>query len=137
MTLKYEKVEYYNIIVQGHVAEGAELLTVIADAGVDFLAYKAIPLEQNRTQFTLFPVNSAKMTVGAIKVGLKLDGPYFAVIITGDEEPGALAEIYRKLSRARIDVEESSGIAHINGGYGVILYLKQEDCDKAIAALGK
>ena len=77
------------------------------------------------------------MTVGAIKVGLKLDGPYFAVIITGDEEPGALAEIYRKLSRARIDVEESSGIAHINGGYGVILYLKQEDCDKAIAALGK
>jgi hypothetical protein len=77
------------------------------------------------------------MTVGAIKTGLKLDGPYFAVIITGDEEPGALAEIYRKLSRARIDVEESSGIAHINGGYGVILYLKQEDCDKAIAALGK
>jgi hypothetical protein len=137
MTLKYKKVEYYNIAVQGPVTEGSELLATIADAGVDFLAYKAIPLEQNRTQFTLFPVDGSKMTAGAIKAGLKLDGPYSAVIITGDEEPGALAEVYRKLSQAAIHVEESSGIAHINGGYGVVLYLKQEDCNKAVAALGK
>ena len=137
MTLKYRKVEYYNIVVQGHIAEGSRLLTTIADAGVDFLAYKAIPLEQNRTQFTLFPIEGSKMTAGAMKAGLKLDGPYSAVIITGDEKPGALAEIYGKLSQAGIQVEESSGIAHINGGYGVVLYLKQEDCDKAMAALGK
>ena len=137
MTLKYRKVEYYNIAVQGHIAEGSRLLTTIADAGVDFLAYKAIPLEQNRTQFTLFPIEGSKMTAGAMKAGLKLDGPYSAVIITGDEKPGALAEIYGKLSQAGIQVEESSGIAHINGGYGVVLYLKQEDCDKAMAALGK
>jgi hypothetical protein len=137
MMLQYRKVEYYNITVQGHITEGAKLLTTIADAGVDFFAYKAIPLEQNRTQFTLFPVDGSKMTAVATKAGLKLDGPYSAVIITGDEEPGALAGIYRKLSQAGIQVEESSGIAHINGGYGVILYLAREDCDKAMAALSK
>ena len=81
--------------------------------------------------------DGSQMTAGAIKAGLKLDGPYPAVIVTGDEKPGALAEIYRKLSQAGIQVEESSGIAHINEGYGVVLYLKQEDCDKAVAALGK
>jgi hypothetical protein len=137
MRLKHKKVEYYNIIIQGHIAEGSELLSTIADAGVDFLAYKATPLEQNRTQFTLFPINGSKMRAGAIKAGLKLDGPHSAVIITGDEEPGALAEIYRKLCQAGIQVEESSGIAHINGGYGVVLHLKQEDCDRAMAALAK
>jgi hypothetical protein len=137
MTQKHRKVEYYNIAVQGHITGGSKLLTTIADAGVDFLAYKAIPLEQNRTQFTLFPREGSKMNAMAMKAGLKLDGPYSAVIITGDEKPGALAEIYRKLSQAVIQVEESSGIAHINGGYGVILYLKQEDCDKAMAALGE
>lgn len=99
MTLKYRKAEYYNVAVQGHIAEGSELLTTIADAGVDFLAYKAIPLEQNRTQFTLFPIDGSKMTAGAMKTGLKLDGPYSAVIITGDEKSGALVEIYRKLSQ--------------------------------------
>ena len=137
MTLKYRKVEYYNIAVQGHIAEGSRILTTIADAGVDFLAYKAIPLEQNRTQFTLFPIEGSKMIAGARQAGLNLDGPYSAVIITGDEKPGALAEIYGVLSQAGIQVEESSGIAHINGGYGVVLYLRQEDCDKAMAALGK
>ena len=135
MTLKYRKVEYYNIAVQGHIAEGSRLLTTIADSGVDFLAYKAIPIEQNRTRFTLFPIDGSKLKDVAMKAGLELDGPYFAVIVTGDEKAGALAEIYRKLSQTGIHVEESSGIAHINGGYGVILYLKQEDCDEALKAL--
>jgi hypothetical protein len=137
MALEFRKVEYYNIIVQGHIAEGSKLLTTIADAGADFLAFKAIPLDLKRTQFTLFPIDGSKLTAGAIKAGLKFEGPYSAVIITGDEKSGALAEIYRKLSRAGIQVEESSGIAHINGGYGVVLYLKQEDCDKAMTALSK
>jgi hypothetical protein len=137
MKLNYREVDYYNIAVQGDVAEGSRLLTTIADAGVDFLAYKAVPLEQNRTQFTLFPKDGSKMSAGAVKAGFKLDGPYSAVIITGDEKPGALAEIYRRLSQANIQIEESSGIAHINGGYGVVLYLRQEDCGKAMAVLGE
>jgi hypothetical protein len=56
-------------------------------------------------------------------------------LIKGDEEPGALADIYKRLSRAGIQVNEASGIADINAGYGVILYLNQEDCGKAVAAL--
>ncbi len=137
MALEFRKVDYYNITVQGQVAEASKLLTTIADAGVDFLAYKAVPIEPDRTQFTLFPIDSSRLISGALKAGLKLDGPYSAVIIIGDEKPGALAEIYSKLFQAGIQVEESSGIAHINGGYGVVLYLKQEDCDRATAALSE
>ena len=137
MALEFRRVEYYKITVHGHIAEGSKLLTTIADSGVDFLAYKAIPLEPKRTQFTLFPIDGSKMTAWAIKAGIDLDGPYSAVIITGDEKSGALAEIYRKLSQAGIQVKESSGIAHVNGGYGVVLYLKQEDCDKAMAIFGR
>ena len=77
------------------------------------------------------------MTIGAKKAGLILDGPYSAIIITGDEKPGALSEIYKKLSQASIHVDESSGIAHINEGYGVVLYLKKEECEKAMEALRK
>jgi hypothetical protein len=32
-------------------------------------------------------------------------------------------------------VNEACGIADINEGYGVLLYLTQEDCDKAINVL--
>ncbi len=135
MALNIKRVEYYNITIKGHVAEGSKLLSTIAGAGVNFLAYKAVPLEPMRTQFSLFPEDGSRMTDGAVKAGLKLDGPYSAILIKGDEESGALADIYKKLSAARINIEESSGIANINGGYGVLLYLNQEDCDKAMTAL--
>lgn len=136
MALDIKQVEYYNITVNDHVVEGSKLLSIIAGAGVSFHAFKAVPLEAMRTQFSLFPKNGSKMTDGAIKAGLKLDGPYSALLIKGDEKSGALADIYKKLSQAGIQVDESSGIADINGGYGVVLYLKKEDCDKAMAALG-
>jgi hypothetical protein len=136
MPLDVQRVDYYNLTVEEHVAEGAAMLGTIVGAGVDFLAYKAVPLGAARTRFTLFPIDASKLMVGAAKAALAVDGPHPAVLVVGDERPGALADIYGRLARAGIAPEESSGIAHINGGYGVVLYLRPEDCDRATAALG-
>ena len=135
MALDIKKIEYYNITVEGQVGEGSKLLSVFADVGVNLLAFKAVPVGPRRTQFTLFPDDGSKMNDGAKKAGLNLEGPHSALLIQGDDESGALADIYEKLSQADINVYESSGIAGINRGYGVILYLKQEDCERAVAAL--
>jgi hypothetical protein len=135
MTLDVKQVEYYSISIKSQITDTSKLISTIADAGVDFHAFKAIPLEHNRTQFTLFAKDSSKMIDGAKKSGLHLEGPYSALLIKGDEKSGALADIYKKLSQAGIQVEEASGIADINSGYGVILYLKQEDCAEAVTAL--
>jgi hypothetical protein len=135
MAFDIKRVEYYNIAVESHAGEASKLLSLFAGVGVNLLAFKAVPLEPRHTQFTLFPNDGLKMTEGAKKAGLELDGPHSALLIQGDDESGALADIYGKLSQADITVHESSGIADIKGGYGVILYLKQEDCEKAVAAL--
>jgi hypothetical protein len=135
MALDIKQVEYYNISIKGQITDASKLLSTIVGAGVDFNAFKAIPLESNRTQFTLFAKDSSKLTDGAKKSGLNLDGPHSALLIKGDEKSGALADIYKKLSQAGIQVDEASGIADINAGYGVILYLKQEDCGKALTVL--
>ena len=129
------QIEYYNITVNGQITDASKLLSTIVGAGVDFHAFKAIPVKPNQTQFTLFAKDSSKMTDGAKKSGLKLDGPYSALLIKGDEKSGALADIYKKLSQAGIQVDEACGIADINAGYGVILYFKREDCGKALTAL--
>ena len=135
MALDILQVEYYNITVEGQITHASQLLSTVAGAGVDFHAFKAIPVKPNRTQFTLFAKDSSKMTAGAKKSGLVLDGPYSALLIKGDEKAGALADIYKKLSQAGIQVDEACGIAGINAGYGVILYLNQEDCGKAMTVL--
>ena len=135
MAFNILQVEYYNITVQGQITEASNLISRIAGVGVDFHAFKATPLEPDRTQFTFFAKDSSKMTEGAKKSGLELDGPYSAILIKGDEKAGALSDIYERLSKAGIQVDEASGIADINAGYGVILYLKREDCDKAMTVL--
>ena len=98
MALDILQVEYYNITVEDQIANASKLLATIADAGVDFHAFKAIPVKPNKTQFTLFAKDSSKMTDGANKSGLELDGPYSAILIKGDEKAGELADIYKKLS---------------------------------------
>jgi len=127
--------EYYSTDVEGDAGGGFRLLSTVAGAGVSLLAFKAVPLQQNRTRFTLFANDGRKMADGAKKAGLRLDGPHQALLIQGDDEAGALADIYQKLSEAGIQQQESSGIANIEGRYGVVLYLTPEDCEKAVAAL--
>jgi hypothetical protein len=51
------------------------------------------------------------------------------------DEPGERAHIFKKLAQANIKVIESSGIADIYNSYGVVIYLNQGDCSKAITAL--
>ena len=135
MAFDIKRVEYYYITVEDKVGEGFKLLSVFAGVGVNLLAFEAVPLGPMRAQFTLFPDDNLKMTEGAKKAGLTLDGPHSALLVQGDDESGALAGIYKKLSQAGIDVYASNGIAAIKGGYGVILYFKQKDYEKAVAAL--
>lgn len=135
MTFDVKKVTYYDVTVEDHAGEGAKLLALFANVGVNLLAFKAVSLGPKGTQFTLFPNDGSKMVDGAKQAGLKLDGPHSALLIQGDDESGALADIYEKLAQAGIRVNESSGIADIKGGYGVVLYLAPEDCERAAAAL--
>jgi hypothetical protein len=135
MAFDIKRVEYYYITVEDKTGEGFKLLSVFAGVGVNLLAFEAVPLGPMRTQFTLFPDDGFKMTDGAKKAGLTLDGPHSALLVQGDDESGALAGIYEKLSQAGIHVYASNGIADIKGSYGVILYFKQEDYEKAVAAL--
>lgn len=135
MAFNIIQVEYYNTIINNHIVNASELISKIVENGVDFYAFNAIPLNHDRTRFTFFAKDSSKMIDRSKKSGLRLDGPYFALLIKGDEKPGALADIYQKLAKEGIQVDQACGIADVNSGYGVILYLKQEDCSKAINAL--
>jgi hypothetical protein len=137
MALDILPVAYYSITVEGHITQASKLLSILAAAGVDFHAFKAVPVNPNRTRFTLFAKDSVRMLEGAKKAGLELEGPASALLIKGDEQAGALADIYQKLSEAGIQVDEACGIADIKAGYGVILYLEQDDCGKALTVLKK
>src|SRR5512133_2666350 len=91
MALNIKRVDYYNITVGSHAGEASKLLSMFAGVGVSLLAFKAVSLEPMRIQFTLFPNDSLKMSEGAKKAGLEVEGPHSALFIQGEDEAGALA----------------------------------------------
>jgi hypothetical protein len=136
MALDIKLVDYYNATVYGDAAEGFKLLSVFADVGINLLAFKAVPDGLNQTRFTIFPDDSSKVSEGAENAGLEIDGPHSAILVKSDtDEPGECAMVHEKLAKAGVHVKESSGIADIKDSYGIVLYIEQEDCEKAITAL--
>ncbi len=113
-----------------------QLLSIFADAGIGLLAFKALPAGPGRTQFSVFPNDPEKMKDAARAAGLLLDGPHPALIVKSDsDEPGECAGVFEKLSQAGIHVYEACGIADIQDSYGIVLYMTQDDCEKALKYL--
>ncbi len=135
MALEIIQVEYYSTVVEDQIANASKLITEIVGAGVDFHAFKSVPAGQGQMKFSFFAKDSSKLTEGAEKSGLNLEGPHSALFIKGDEKSGELAQVYEKLSQAGIQVEEAFGIADINAGYGIILCINHEDCSEALEVL--
>jgi len=88
------------------------------------------------TQFTLFPEDSDKLKAEAKKASLIIHGPIPALLVQGDDELGALTEIHKKLYEYGVNVAASTAVTDGKGGYGYIIYVRTEQFNDAVAALG-
>ena len=85
---------------------------------------------------TLFPEDTGKLAREAQKDCLVLDGSHPALLVQGDDELGALAELHMRLSDARVNVYASTGVADGRGSFGYIIYVRPEEYDRAVVSLG-
>ncbi len=136
MPFTIRRVEYYYTTVKDQPGEAYKLLNMLAGMGVNQLAFSAIPVGPNSTQLAVFPEDPAKLSSEANLAGMTLDGPHHALLIQGDDELGALAGIHQKLYEADINVYASSGVTDGRGSYGYLIYVKEEDFDRAALTLG-
>jgi hypothetical protein len=132
LAMEIKKVDYFKITINSNAGAAYKLLSIFSEFGISLLAFKANPLGQGQTEFSLFPNDSAKMKAAAKNAGLNLNGPHAALIIkSNNDEPGECAGIFDRLSKANITLQESIGIADIMDSYGVVVCLDQKDCEKA------
>jgi hypothetical protein len=135
MAFKIRRVQYFYTTVQDQPGEGYKLLSLLADLGINLLAFTAIPVGPLRTQLTLFPEDTGKMESEAKRSGLVLDGPHGALLVQGDDELGALATVHERLYEANVNVYASSAVTDGKGNYGYILYVRPEEYERAATAL--
>ncbi len=130
------QVEYFYTTVRDRPGEAYGLLSRLSAAGVNLLAFNAVPAGLEQVQLVLFPEDAELLSEVARQRSLELLGPHHALLIQGDDELGALAEIHRRLADLGINVSASSGLADGRGGYGYVIYVRAEDIAQTAQALG-
>lgn len=136
MAFSVRRAQYFYATVRDEPGEAYRLLRGLADLGTNLLAFTAVPVGPAQTQITIFPEDVPKLESEASRAGLVIDGPYPAILVQGDDELGALSDIHVRLCDANVNVFASSGVSDGKGSYGYVLYVKSEDYERAVAALG-
>jgi predicted amino acid-binding ACT domain protein len=136
MAFSINRVEYFYVAGKDKPGEAYRLLSRIAELGVNLLAFTGVPSGPFNTQLTIFPQEPAQLVDFAKKASIHLDGPHLALLVQGDDELGVLASIHEKLFEANVNVYASTGVADGKGSFGYLLYIRPDEYERAVAALG-
>jgi hypothetical protein len=112
------------------------VLAALAERGVSLLAFTAVPSGPALAQFALFPDDPNRLAAEAQAAGLALDGPHHALLVQGDDELGAFASVHQRLVDVGVDVYASSGVTDGRGAFGYVVYVREDQFEKAVGALG-
>lgn len=129
-------INYFHVTIKDLPGEALTVLTRLADAGVNLLAFAAVPIGSTVAQLTLFPEDPEPLIEYAARAGLRLSEPARALLVQGDDEVGALVGVHRQLAEAGVDVYASNGVSDGGGRYGYILHLRANDYETAARILG-
>jgi len=136
MSAKIRTVSYFYMCVPDKPGEGCRVLAELAEAGVNLLAFSAVPVGPESTQLVLFPDSVDTLLRVAERGGYVLTGPHRAFLIQGDDRLGALVETHEKLCDAGINVYASTGVSDGRGGFGYVMYVRGEQFEEASGVLG-
>lgn len=135
MAASVRRVQYFYATVRGEPDDAYGLLGHLAEQGVNLLALHTVPMGPENTQLTLFPDDPMRLQNAARGAGLALDGPHTAILLLGEDQVGALAMLHTRLHKAGVNLYASTAIVDGRGYFGYVLYLREEDADRAMTAL--
>ena len=129
------KVAYFAIDVPNKPGEGACLLGILADAGVNLLAFSGFP-SNRKSQLDIIPEDVAVFKNAAKAAKIKTRPQKFGFLVQGDDRKGAVAELLKTLAEKKINVTATDAVSAGAGRYATILWVGTKDVNKAAKALG-
>ena len=111
------------------------MLSVLAERGINLLAFTAVPSGPSLAQFALFPEDRNRLVAEARAAQLPLDGPHHALLVQGDDELGAFASVHERLFRAGVDIYASTGVTDAKRSFGYVIYVREDQFERAVSAL--
>ena len=129
------KVDYFAMEVPQKTGEGARVLTLVRDNGLNLLAFTGFP-SGRRAQIDLIPEDPAALQAIAKRLRLRFRAKKTGFLVQGDDHPGAVADLMARLAQAKINVTAIDAVCAGNGRYGAIFWVKPRDVKKASQTLG-
>ncbi len=136
MALTIKRAAYYHVNLQDEAGGAYRLLAGLASNGVNLLAFNTTPVGPHVTHLMLFPADTSLFEHAIKSSGANATGPQHALLIQGDDELGAAANIHQRLAEAEVTPFASGGVSDGRGGFGYLVYVRADDFERAAAALG-
>jgi len=128
-------VDYFYVTAPQKPGVGAALLAELRQAGVNLLVFTGFPSGRG-AQIDFVPEDAAAFRAVAKKAKWKVTGPKRALLLEGDDRPGAIADVMQRLAAAKLNVTAIDAVCAGAGRYGAILWVAPRDVTKAARALG-
>jgi hypothetical protein len=128
-------VDYFYVTAPQKPGVGAGLLDELRQAGVNLLAFSGFPSGRG-AQLDFVPEDAAAFRAVARKARWKVTGPKRAFVAMGDDRPGVIADLMRRLADAKINVTALDAVCAGSGRYGAIVWVAPRDVRRAARALG-
>jgi prephenate dehydratase len=129
------KLEYYSVVVPNKPGQGAHLLSAFKEAGVDFVGIWGYPVGKTKSRIDLVAVDAALLKQAAKQLKIELGKKQTAFHITGEDHPGAVAEVLAKLAAKGINVYAVQAVGAGNGRFGALIQVDQDGVRKATNVL--
>jgi len=130
-----EKVESYSVVVSNKPGQGAQLLASLKEAGVNFTGIWGYPIGKKKARIDMVAGDPALFKKAAKQLKIELGKKQAAFHVTGEDHPGALADVLAKLAAKKINVHAVQATGAGSGRFGALIQVERDDVKKAAKAL--
>ena len=132
---RVRKVNYCYLTVPNRARQGAAVLDTLKNAGVNLLGYTGFPAGARKAQLDLVAESMAPLRRVAKRNGWRLSKTKKGFLVQGKDELGAVHRHIKKLADQRINITAADAVAAGKGRYGMLLWVKERDYNRATRIL--
>jgi hypothetical protein len=129
------KVAYFAVDISNKPGSGLAVLTALADAGVNLLAFTGFP-SGRKAQLDFIPEDAEAFKIAARAAKIKIRPQKFGFLIQGKDRKGVIADLLKALAAKTISIIAMDAVSAGEGRYGAIIWVESKDMRKAASVLG-
>ena len=129
--MEMAKLEYYSVVVSNKPGKAEHVLSELKEAGVNLVAIWGYPVGKSKSRIDLVAEDAGQLKKAAKQLKIELGKKQTAFHITGEDHPGALAEVLAKLAAKKINMFAMQAVCAGNGRFGALIQVAPDDVKKA------